>query len=204
MKSNSKAEPTLICIPDISGFTKFMSETDFELSSKVIPSLLNQIIYSNEIGLKVSEIEGDAVLFFRTGPLPNFKELVDQCRQFYIEFYRRLEVLRKKYSENEQALLIPSMLGLKIILHYGVEVAPIKVGTRIKLIGEDLIIAHKLLKNEVPLDEYLLLSEALTDEYKKTTIDNNIDWSELIEHETQYRHIGDVNYSYIGLKGLLE
>lgn len=199
-----KAEPTLICIPDISGFTKFMSEADFELSSKVIPSLLNQIIYSNEIGLKVSEIEGDAVLFFRTGPLPDFKDLIYQCRQFYMEFYEQLEVLRKKYSENEQSLLIPDILGLKIVLHYGKEVAPIKVGTRIKLIGEDLIVAHKLLKNKVPLDEYILISEALTDEYKNATIQRNFGWGELVEHETQYKHLGDINYSYIGLRTLLE
>ncbi|MDB4293248.1 DUF2652 domain-containing protein [Maribacter sp.] len=199
-----KAEPTLICIPDISGFTKFMSEADFELSSKVIPSLLNQIIYSNEIGLKVSEIEGDAVLFYRTGPLPDFKDLVNQCRQFYTEFYEKLEVLRKKYSENEQATLIPDILGLKIILHYGKEVAPVKVGTRIKLIGEDLIVAHKLLKNKVPLDEYILLSEAVTDEYKDKTIERNFGWGELVDRGTQYQHLGDINYSYIGLRPLLE
>ena len=75
-----KASPTLLCIPDISGFTEFMSETDFELSSKVIPSLLNKIVYSNEIGLKISEIEGDAVLFYKAGELPPFKELIEQCR----------------------------------------------------------------------------------------------------------------------------
>jgi len=48
---------------------KSMSETDFELSSKIIPARLNPIIYTNEIGLKVSEIEGDTVLFFKTGKM---------------------------------------------------------------------------------------------------------------------------------------
>ncbi len=199
-----KTEPTLICIPDISGFTKFMSDTDFELSSKVIPALLNQIIYSNEIGLKVSEIEGDAVLFYRTGPLPPLKELVDQCRQFYLEFYNRMAILRKKYKENDDAILIPDILGLKIVLHYGEEVAPMKVGNRIKLFGEDLIIAHRLLKNNVPLDEYLLLSEALTDQYKNTTIENNFGWGKLVEHGSEYEEIGEINYSYIGLSPLVD
>jgi len=80
--------PTLLCIPDISGFTKFMGNTDFELSSKVIPSLLNKIIYSNEIELKISEIEGDAVLFYRTSDLPSFEKLMAQCHFFYSEFYK--------------------------------------------------------------------------------------------------------------------
>ena len=85
-----EALPTLLCIPDISGFTRFMSEVDFELGSKVIPSLLNKIVYSNEIGLKISEIEGDAVLFYKNGEIPSLKELIDQCRYFYTEFYKQM------------------------------------------------------------------------------------------------------------------
>ena len=199
-----KAEPTLICIPDISGFTKFMSDADFDLSSKVIPSLLNQIIYSNEIGLKVSEIEGDAVLFYKRGALPPLKDLVNQCRQFYLEFYNRLASLKKKYEENEQSMMIPDILGLKIVLHYGEEVAPMTVDNRIKLFGEDLIVAHRLLKNDVPLDEYLLLSEALTDQYKTSTIENNFGWGELIEQQSEYDDLGKVNYSYIALQPLVD
>jgi hypothetical protein len=37
-----------------------MKEVDINLSSQVISSLLNNIIYSNKIALKVSEIEGDS------------------------------------------------------------------------------------------------------------------------------------------------
>lgn len=196
------ALPTLICIPDISGFTKFMSETDFELSSKVIPTLLNNIIYSNEIGLKVSEIEGDAVLFFRQGELPSFKDLIDQCRFFYLEFYRQLELLRTKYAQNKDARQIPETLGLKIVLHYGNEVAPTQVGSRIKLFGEDLIVAHRLLKNDVPLEEYILISEALTEQYKDEIIAYNLDWGKLVRSGDHYKHVGTVNYCYIGLKPL--
>jgi len=197
-----KAAPTLICIPDISGFTKFMSETDFELSSKVIPTLLNNIIYSNEIGLKVSEIEGDAVLFFKQGKLPPFKALIDQCRYFYTEFYKQLEVLRIKYSENKDAGVIPKILGLKIILHFGTQVAPTQVGSRIKLFGEDLIVAHRLLKNDVPLDEYILISEALTNQYQEEIVAYNLNWGKRIENDEHYKHVGKINYSYIALEPL--
>ncbi|MGB5820270.1 MAG: DUF2652 domain-containing protein [Saonia sp.] len=196
--------PTLICIPDISGFTEFMSEIDFELSSKVIPSLLNNIIYSNEIGLKVSEIEGDAVLFYKQGELPTFQVLIDQCRFFYTEFYKQLNVLWKKYEDTHESVKIPEILGLKIVLHYGEDIVPTKIGTRIKLFGEDLIVAHKLLKNEVPLDEYLLLSGELMDYYSHEIVERDFGWGELIDHETEYRHLGDINYSYIGLRPLLD
>ncbi|MFS4469761.1 DUF2652 domain-containing protein [Maribacter sp. 2210JD10-5] len=199
-----KASPTLICIPDISGFTEFMSETDFELSSKVIPTLLNNIIYSNEIGLKVSEIEGDAVLFYKSGDMPSLSKLITQCEYFYTEFYKQLNSLREQYKKNKEAFNIPEILGLKIVLHFGEEVALTKVGNRIKLFGEDLIVAHRLLKNEIDLDEYLLLSEGLTNYYKEHDLKNGFDWGTLKEGATEYDHVGKIKYHFINLKPILE
>ncbi len=196
-------QPTLLCIPDISGFTEFMGESNFELSSKVIPSLLNNIIYSNEIGLKVSEIEGDAVLFYKQGSLPSFRALIDQCRYFYTEFYKQMDVLKKQYSGAKTAARIPEILGLKIILHYGTQIAPVKVGSRIKLHGEDLIVAHRLLKNRVPLDEYILLSDTLINTYSENSIQRNFEWGELKTQNIQYEHVGEISYHFIGLKPLL-
>ncbi len=197
-----EALPTLLCIPDISGFTKFMSGTDFKLSSKVIPSLLNKIVYSNEIALKISEIEGDAVLFYRNGELPPIKELVDQCRFFYTEFYKQLHSLKARYSKNSDADIIPEMLGLKIVLHYGEEVGQVPVGKRIKLIGEDVITAHRLLKNDVPYDEYILLSQDVMSHYDREEINGNFDWSLLEEGHLEVEHIGKVSFHYINLAPL--
>lgn len=199
-----KASPTLICIPDISGFSEFMSETNFELSSKVIPTLLNNIIYSNEIGLKVSEIEGDAVLFYKTGEMPSLNMLIEQCAYFYTEFYKQLDLLREKHKEDEEAMAIPEILGLKIILHYGEEVALTKLGSRIKLFGEDLIVAHRLLKNEIEIDEYLLLSKGLVDYYKDENLNEKCKWETIKEGYTEYDHVGAVAYNFIDLKPLLK
>ncbi|QCW98624.1 DUF2652 domain-containing protein [Aggregatimonas sangjinii] len=198
-----KAAPTLICIPDISGFTQFMSDMDFELTSRVIPSLLNNIIYSNEIELKVSEIEGDAVLFFRQGELPPLDKLVEQCRYFYTEFYKQMNTLRKKHSDKNGAYKIPEMLGLKIILHYGQEIGVVPVGKRIKLMGEDVIVAHRLLKNNVPIDEYILISDQLISEYDSISNDD-FDWASLKESSIKIKHMGDVGFKYINLKPLTE
>ncbi|WP_232623031.1 DUF2652 domain-containing protein [Pareuzebyella sediminis] len=197
-----KTEPILLCIPDISGFTKFMSDTDFELSSKVIPTLLNKIIYSNEIGLKVSEIEGDAVLFYKSGKMPPLPKLVSQCAYFYTEFYKQLEQLKDDNKEIKKALKIPEVLGLKIILHYGEEVAMTKVGNYIKLLGEDVIIAHRLLKNKIRLTEYLLLSEGLTNYYGVDDLQEKFNWGKLKENFTEYDHVGKIKYHYINLEPL--
>jgi hypothetical protein len=54
-----------------------------------------------------------------------------------------------------------------------------KVEYSIKLFGEDLIVAHKLLKNKIRMSEYLLLTESLTDYYKENNLDNQFDWGSL-------------------------
>lgn len=198
-----EAERVLICIPDISGFTRFMSETEFELSSKVIPSLLNKIVYANEIGLKISEIEGDAVLFYRNMPLPSLEDLVMQCFRFHSEFYRQLHKLRARYSDNEDAERIPEVLGLKIILHLGDEVGQVPVGKLIKLIGEDVIIAHRLLKNDIPLKEYILISDTVLDSYQASIEDLSREGKPL-QAERGYiyeEHLGKLGYYYINLRG---
>ncbi|MBP2830716.1 DUF2652 domain-containing protein [Aquimarina sp. U1-2] len=199
-----ESQPALICIPDISGFTEFMSSTDINLSAEVISALLNKVIYANEIGLKVSEIEGDAVLFYRPGKLPPFKDLVDQCRRFYTGFYDQLYELHKKHAKNGEGDHIPKMLGLKIILHYGRQISAVPIGKNIKLMGEDVILAHRLLKNEIPEDEYILLSGNVLEQYKQETIQRNFGWGELHDYKTEYEHIGEVNFSYINLRPLLE
>ncbi|MGB5822167.1 MAG: DUF2652 domain-containing protein [Saonia sp.] len=194
--------PTLICIPDISGFTEFMSKVDFELGAKVVPSLLNNIVYSNEIGLKVSEIEGDAVLFYRQGKLPSLAVLIDQCKNFYKEFYEHLSELRKKHDESEDAAKIPEILGLKIILHYGCEIAPVTIGKHIKLMGEDVIAAHRLLKNAIPIDEYILISHELLEQYSRD-LENTVDWTKIRKGSIQDDHIGKIRFSYVPLNPLL-
>lgn len=194
----------LICIPDISGFTKFMSETETELSSKVIPALLNKIIYSNKIGLKVSEIEGDAVLFYKIKTLPSLKELINQCTYFYKEFYKQINILKETLKNEYDAYKIPETLGLKIILHYGHEIETVQIGKHIKLMGEDVIVAHKLLKNEVPKDEYLLISENLLSQYNMKELSNKIYWDKLKSGKNIYEHLGEINYTYIDLIPLLK
>lgn len=191
--------PTLICIPDISGFTRFMGEIDFELSTKIIPSLLNKIIYSNEIGLKISEIEGDAVLFYRSGELPTLKDLIDQCIYFYTEFYNQMDVLRSKNNGHQGADKIPELLGLKIILHFGEEVGLVPIGKNIKLMGEDIIVAHRLLKNTISVDEYILFSNEILSNFSEEERKELQESTDLIAGGINVDHLGRIDYKYIDL-----
>ncbi len=64
-------DSALIFIPDISGFTRFVTETETRHASHIISELIEAILESNQLDLSVSEIEGDAVLFYRLGRPPS-------------------------------------------------------------------------------------------------------------------------------------
>ena len=64
----------LLFIPDISGFTRFINETEINHSRLIIQELLEILINANNIGLEVSEVEGDAILFYKFGDLPHLNE----------------------------------------------------------------------------------------------------------------------------------
>src|SRR6185295_15111713 len=80
----------LIFIPDISGFTRFVNETDIEHSHLIIQELLEIIINANQIGLQISEVEGDAILFYKFGEAPDLKEVYLQVEKMFCEFHRSL------------------------------------------------------------------------------------------------------------------
>src|SRR6186713_2253100 len=80
----------LLFIPDISGFTRFINENEIEHSRLIIQELLEVIINANQIGLEVSEIEGDAVLFYKFGEHSNLEELYRQVKKMFCEFHRSL------------------------------------------------------------------------------------------------------------------
>ncbi|XLS30582.1 DUF2652 domain-containing protein [Flavobacteriaceae bacterium M23B6Z8] len=198
-----KTSPTLLCIPDISGFTRFMSEVDFDLGAKVIPALLNDIIYANQIDLKVSEIEGDAVLFFRSGALPEFETLMRQCEDFYIQFYTKLRELRETYKNKKGAYLIPEILGLKIILHYSEEIGLVQIDKRFKLMGEAVITAHRMLKNNIDMEEYILISKDLAEQYSLFSNEEELENLGLIKGKMEAAHLGKLEYLYKDLRPLL-
>jgi len=83
----------LLFIPDISGFTRFVNETDIEHSRLIIQELLEILINANEAGLEVSEIEGDAILFYKFGDAPSMEALYKQVEKMFCEFHQHLVII---------------------------------------------------------------------------------------------------------------
>ena len=71
----------LLFIPDISGFTRFVNETEIGHSRLIIQELLEILINANQIGLEVSEIEGDAILFLQIWRISRSERVVRAGRK---------------------------------------------------------------------------------------------------------------------------
>ena len=69
-----------------------------------------------------------------------------------------------------------------------------------KLYGKDLILAHRLLKNPVPLREYLLFTKPFMHQYDP----GNFRWSDLMTGQVEVESMGPVDIKYMDLKPLLK
>jgi hypothetical protein len=150
----------LLFIPDISGFTKFVNEIEVEHSRYIIGELLENIINSNRIGLTISEVEGDAVLFYRFGKIPSLEEIYGQVESMFCNFQKQLKNYESRRACQCSACVAAINLSLKVITHYG-EFSTYNVNKYSKLIGKDVIVAHQLLKNNIDLHEYWLITTDL-------------------------------------------
>ena len=150
----------LLFIPDISGFTKFVSNIELIHSQRIIRELLELLIDENQLGFEISEIEGDAILFYKFGNSPDLSLIYEQVEKMFSAFHKYLKIHEEQKDCDCKACVTAVDLSLKVITHYG-EFTAYKVKTFHKLIGRDVIIAHQLLKNDIDNNEYWLVTQSL-------------------------------------------
>lgn len=152
---------SLLFIPDISGFTHFVQNTEVEHSQHVISELLEILVSANTQNLKLAEIEGDALFFYKENEIPSQEKLLAQIETMFTAFYSHLKLLEKNRICPCNACATAPNLELKIIVHCG-ELQFITVQEKRKPFGQPVIEAHRLLKNSIQTDHYALLSDKLS------------------------------------------
>ena len=187
----------LLFIPDISGFTRFVNQVEIEHSRLIVQELLEILINANQVGLEVSEIEGDAILFYKFGESPNLAELYRQVEKMFREFHRYLmayEMRRYCYCKACNAAID---LSLKVITHYG-EFTGYNVKNFNKLIGKDVIVAHQLLKNDIEQHEYWLVTKNLLQDNPPSDLAKWMRWTS----STKLTENGEIPFLYTQLSEL--
>ena len=191
-------ETATIYIPDISGFTEFLTKTEVEHSSRIINGLLEAIIQSMSGEFVVSEVEGDAVLLYKKGSPPTMKEMIEQSTKTFKAFQGVLKENAGSSLCQCNACTGARNLTLKFVLHYGT-IAEISVSNFLKASGVDMVIAHRLLKNSVPLNEYILASANYVKHADHSDVDAALSW---VDAKDEYPSIGVVEYRFASLSPL--
>lgn len=202
INKDTKAQSTLLFIPDISGFSKFINETEIQHSKHIIEELLQEIISANDIGLEISKIEGDAILFYRFGKAPTAAELLAQVQKMFIRFHFHLKRYENHRICNCGACRSTSGLTLKFIAHFG-EVAMSLVNKQHELFGKEVIRAHRLMKNDIDHNEYALITHDLVNACETWTDITTVAWANVQHHQQEYDS-ATVRYCYLSLTPLME
>jgi hypothetical protein len=159
-------EPVLLIIADISGYTRYMTANAKTLahSQTIITELVKAIVRQIELPLEVAKLEGDAVFLFCRKPddsqWPQIKRVIgDRLLAFFRMFSEKIGELSQSTTCTCNACTHIEKLRLKVVAHSG-EALFHRVLNFAELAGVDVIIVHRLLKNSVAADQYLLLTEA--------------------------------------------
>ncbi len=156
-----RATTGALVLADIGGYTSFLqavatAHADDAFADGAIPdayammsSLLDGIVGRLAPPFTLSKLEGDAVFAYATDPadLPRgaaFRACVDEC---YADFRGRLGAAHDVWSCGCDACLRIDSLDLKFIVHAGRFVIH-EIAGRSELVGPEVVMAHRLLKNE--------------------------------------------------------
>jgi hypothetical protein len=154
----------VLLIADIGGYTDYMSSHRMSLAhAEVNTARMLEKMIDAAPGYDLIEIEGDAAFLSRqAGADENGTAIVD-ILQVAAAMHRAFHEERQYVTAN----LCPCTgckgaadLKLKFVAHIG-DVATQTIRERIKLVGIDVILVHRLLKNPVGIPEYVLFSEEL-------------------------------------------
>jgi hypothetical protein len=192
----------VLLIADIGGYTRFMNGHRMALAhaQDTVARLLEAVIDGAKKPLRLAKLEGDAALFY--APIKGGREvdadaLTDQVTEIRRSFIER----RKEMSINRlcscQGCVEVDALKLKFVAHVG-EVAEQKVKNLTELAGVDVIVVHRMLKNSVPVAEYVLMTEPLA----HATAEPMRKHARAIEHE--FEGIGRVQTYYLDLNEIAQ
>jgi hypothetical protein len=148
----------VLLIADIGGYTNYMHWNRLHLAhaQHTVAKLLESVIDAGR-GLKLAKLEGDAAFFW--APDGNAKVLVGErlsvMRQSFLA--RQARIIKDDVCDCDSCAQVGN-LSLKFVAHEG-EVAEQKVKRHVELAGVDVILVHRMLKNQVPVPEYVLMTD---------------------------------------------
>ncbi|MGH6925323.1 MAG: DUF2652 domain-containing protein [Propylenella sp.] len=139
-------EPACLVIADISGYTDYLAGVELDHAQDILADLIDRVVKALRPPFRLAKLEGDAAFACVITKEVDGSLLQDRIEGTYFAFRRRLRDIRQASScECDACRRIPQ-LDLKFVVHHGT-VAKQKMAGREELVGRDVILLHRLLKN---------------------------------------------------------
>ena len=184
-------EPVCLLIADISGYTRYLAGVELDHSQDILADLIGTVVTALRPTFRLAKLEGDAAFVFAPAAKLDGSLLLDTIERCYFGFRRRRRDVRQATSCPCNACVRIPDLNLKFVVHHGLALRH-RIAGRDELLGSDVIVVHRLLKNEVAerlgIGAYVLLTQATAD---AVAIDPAaLGMQPLVE---TYEHLGEVS-----------
>jgi uncharacterized protein YndB with AHSA1/START domain len=177
-------------LADIGGYTRYLAGVELEHSHDILADLLG--VVANElisVG-PLAKLEGDAVFVCDSGGSTDRHTLLAGIDATYAAFANRRRTIELRTTcECDACARIPQ-LDLKVIAHHGSFIEHIVAGSA-EIVGSDVILAHRLLKNTVADRTGVKAFALITDACARTLGIDGPGFG-LIRHIELYDDVGEV------------
>ena len=143
-----KAESACFVIADISGYTHFVSGVELDHAQDIIADIMDTLVRALRPPFRLAKFEGDAAFVYALADKVDGALMQDSIEQAYFAFRKRLRSIKQASTCACQACSRMQSLDVKFVVHHG-EFIRQKMSGREELAGRDVILVHRLLKNEV-------------------------------------------------------
>jgi uncharacterized protein YndB with AHSA1/START domain len=142
-------EEGFLVIADITGYTSYLSGSELEHAQDSLRTLLQLLIQHTQPPLTISRLEGDAVISYASkGSFIQAQSLIERLENTYVAFRQTQQRMRLNTTCTCMACKNIPNLDLKFMVHYG-EFMLQDLGQYTELIGNDVNLIHRLLKNQI-------------------------------------------------------
>jgi hypothetical protein len=178
-------------IADITGYTAYLSESELDHAQQSLTALLNLLIRHTKPPLVISRLAGDAVISYGLrDAFVSGQTFVEMLEDTYVSFRQQIELMVRNTTCPCNACRNIGSLDLKFFVHYG-EFGVQKLDAHDELVGSDVIVIHRLLKNHV-VEETGIRAYTLYTDAAIRQLGLGEETEHLTAHAESYEHLGEV------------
>jgi uncharacterized protein YndB with AHSA1/START domain len=185
-------ERACLVLADISGYTTYLAGVELDHAQDILADLTGTVVRALRPTFRLAKLEGDAAFAYVVTDDIDGSLLQDTIEHCYIAFRRRLRDIGQASQCDCNACTYLPRLDLKFVVHHGM-IARQRMAGREELVGRDVIVVHRLLKNNVEAALGIAAYALYTDECVRMMGTSDPAGAGLTEHRETYDVVGEVS-----------